>query len=98
MSTAHPERLRDDSTLLQAVADGDTVAIGSLYDLHGAQCFSLALRLLEEDHEAAEEMRAALGELSVEEKRAIELGYFAAPTSEGIARRTDAFVDTVKGD
>jgi DNA-directed RNA polymerase specialized sigma24 family protein len=43
-------------------------------------------------------MRAALGELSVEEKRAIELGYFAAPTSEEIARRTDAFVDTVKGD
>lgn len=56
VSTAYPERLPDDSTLLQAVADGDTVAIGSLCDLHGAQCFSLALRLLEEDHKAAEDI------------------------------------------
>ena len=51
-----------------------------------------------DEHEAAEEMRTALGELSVEEKRAIELGCFAAPTSQAIAPRTDAFVDTVKED
>lgn len=48
--------LPDDSALLKAVSDGDTAAIGSLYDLHGSQCFSLALRLLQGDHEAAEDV------------------------------------------
>lgn len=159
----------DDAALLQAVADGDTAAIGSLYDLHGSQCFSLAVRLLHGNRESAEdvvcqvfvrlrqpshgdgaesvsigvwllhmtrsaclelvrsrsstsetgdhipetrtstecwtavaqgviseEMRAALHELIIEQKRAIELAYFEGLTCQAIAQHTNASLETVK--
>ena len=46
--------------------------------------------------EQCEEVRAALGEVSEEQKQALELAFFGGLTHEQIAQRLDAPLGTVK--
>jgi len=46
----------DDSIMLGTMAQGDSAAVEALYDLHGSQCFGLALGLLAHDFGAAEDV------------------------------------------
>jgi RNA polymerase sigma-70 factor, ECF subfamily len=48
--------LPDDACLLRTIAGGDSGAVQALYDLHGSRCFALALRMLSQDHGAAEDV------------------------------------------
>ncbi len=46
----------DDAKLLRSIAQGEGTALESLYDLYGPRCFGLAVRLLSQDHGAAEDV------------------------------------------
>ena len=46
----------DDAALVHSITQGDRTALHTLYDLYGPRCFGLALRLLSQDHGAAEDV------------------------------------------
>src|SRR5262245_31652155 len=53
----HPER--PDIELLACIARADTVAFAEFYDRHSTLLYSLALRILNDEHEAEEALQEA---------------------------------------